>query len=167
MCPATVIKSTRALATLGLVLACGLVSGSALALQVCVDDTYELTGPSGTDDVCPAAQLSSRQTHAACDQDWMRVAVTAGVTYVFTTTALAAYSDTVIDLYDGCTRLIASNDNFSGRASQVVWTATRTGAVDVRVTQAGGVYGATRAYDIVLTTTTTTTQTTLLVDGFE
>ncbi len=77
------------------------------------------------------------QTHnfgVAGDHDWVNFAAEAGWIYTIWTGNLGTCSDTVLELYaaDGTTRL-AYNDDSSGLASRIVWSANETGDLYVKV----------------------------------
>ena len=60
------------------------------------------------------------------DWDWVRVNMTAGVTYTFTMTA-GSMQDPYLYLFDGSGSFLTSNDDFSGLNSQISYTPTSSG----------------------------------------
>jgi len=90
--------------------------------------------------------------HIANDQDWVYFDAVNGVEYTITTSHLGSRTDTVLELYNGSGTLLASNDDYSGLASRIVWTATANGRFFVKVRQySGSVYGANTDYRLNLT----------------
>ena len=71
------------------------------------------------------------------DEDWIRFDAEAGTTYVVTTGALGPNADTYLHLYDedGKTLLQANDDHGGELTSRIAWTARRTGARFVKVSQ--------------------------------
>jgi uncharacterized repeat protein (TIGR02059 family) len=78
------------------------------------------------------------------DQDWYRVSLVQGSSYVFTETS--GTMDTYLRLYDGISTLLAANDDFNATSdSQITYTALYTGNHFL----AAGAYGSlTGAYQI-------------------
>lgn len=60
------------------------------------------------------------------DKDWARFEVVRTGVYTLTTSNLSAQTDTAIELYDAVGSLVAANDNATGLASRIVWTAPET-----------------------------------------
>lgn len=91
--------------------------------------------------------------HDAGDNDWARFSAVASTPYVIETFNLGSRSDTYLYLYgpDGNT-LIASNDDNSGLASRIAWTASTSGNYYLRVRHYNsGVFGANTNYDVRVT----------------
>ena len=82
-------------------------------------------------------QPITRSFETLADKDWISFDAVAGRTYTITTSRLGGAVDTVLQLYDtdGKT-LIDENDDYlaANDASQIVWTAARSGKYYVRIT---------------------------------
>ncbi|MFP4395893.1 MAG: pre-peptidase C-terminal domain-containing protein, partial [Anaerolineales bacterium] len=82
-------------------------------------------------------QPITRSFETLADKDWISFDAVAGRTYTITTSRLGGAVDTVLQLYDtdGKT-LIDENDDYlaASDASQIVWTAARSGKYYVRIT---------------------------------
>ncbi len=121
----------------------------------CTDDVFETEGSGANDDICWGSYMGvppATQTHLHCDEDWVYFAPQAGKTYVIETSNLVGGADTVISLHDLCGPALATNDDGgTGLASRIEWTATSSNALDVRIIESGGAYGAGKGYDITVT----------------
>jgi hypothetical protein len=115
----------------------------------CSDDSWE------EDDDCMSGNqitLGSTQTHRLCDEDWIWIDAVQGQTYTFETSNLIGGADTVIQLYDDCGSMLASDDDGgSGVASKIVWTASSTGYLDLRITEYNNDYQDGKGYDVRVT----------------
>ena len=115
----------------------------------CYDDTWE------EDDVClngNQIQVGGSQTHKHCDQDWVWFNAIQGQTYTIETSALIGGADTIIDLYSDCGPFLASDDDGGpGLGSRIVWTATTTGILDIKISEFQGDYQNGMGYNISVT----------------
>jgi hypothetical protein len=91
----------------------------------------------------PMGETQSHNFGSPSDEDWVRVALTAGQNYNINTSALDYAADTMLELYDGNGTLLATNDDTNeSLASSILYTPVATGNYFVRVkhwnTNAGG-----------------------------
>lgn len=98
------------------------------AYEYFADDRYETSGAGGTDDACPGHHIqfgrAERHLHTV-DEDWIWFQPNAGSTYEIETSALIGGSDTVLELWRGCsTSLGMDNDGGVGLASKITHLAT-------------------------------------------
>lgn len=117
----------------------------------CSPDAYE------EDDTYTAAKaigVAQSQNHNFCTDatDWLSFSATIGTSYTMTTSALGNNADTTLSLKDtdGITEL-SYNDDYSGLASQIVWTAPATGTYYINVGSYSGSTGNLKDYTITLT----------------
>ncbi|MEB3193571.1 MAG: pre-peptidase C-terminal domain-containing protein [Cyanobacteriota bacterium] len=112
-----------------------------------------------TDDVAGNASTSARITVGGSrtgvvnfhgDRDWFRIALTAGRTYRFNLNG-ATLSDPTLALLNPSGSRLAFNDDFSGRNSQITFTASSTGTY---VLDAGAFSNGTGSYTLLATDTT-------------
>lgn len=111
------------------------------------DNTYALAKS-----IVPNRAVQTHNIHVAGDLDWTKFTATAGWRYTIATFHLGAGSDTVLDLYgtDGAT-LLSTNDNASGKASQIVWTAPSSGVYYLRVRDKNAAaYGPETKFDLAV-----------------
>lgn len=120
--------------------------------SACPADAYEASGGGGSDDTCDGARIGvgAAQARTLCDEDWARFEPRAGATYRIETSALGGGADTTLGLHVGCGTQIAFNDDYTGAASRIEWTAASGAAVDLRVRSAGA-YGDDDAYTLSVT----------------
>lgn len=105
------------------------IYASGTAICTASPDSFE------SDDSFAAAtpiSVGESQTHnfnIAGDQDWIKFDAKAGETYQLSTKTLDTFSDTYLYLYntDGTTLLASNDDINSSLASQINWTAPKTG----------------------------------------
>ncbi len=98
-----------------------------LSLAQCPEDnTFSLDATQP----CPGTQTVSNVSGGT----YFTVDVVAGNTYTFSTCGIAAF-DTQLTVYDIFGGFIAYNDDACGLQSEIVWTATFTGTVEVYVDQ--------------------------------
>ncbi|NTU79815.1 MAG: bacillolysin [Chloroflexales bacterium] len=72
--------------------------------------------------------------HTPSDEDWVRFTGVAGTIYTINTFDLGLNSDTVMTLFDATgTQQLAYNDDYSGWASRIVWTAPGNATYALRV----------------------------------
>jgi hypothetical protein len=90
--------------------------------------------------------------HVAGDQDWVSFAAAAGSTYTILTSDLGSCSDTVLELYDSGNNLLATNDDYSGYASRIIWIATENSTLYSRVRHySSSVEGPCTSYNLAAT----------------
>ncbi len=109
------------------------------------DDTPAQARDGGT-----LTQATQHSISGNGDQDWTRFDGIGGSEYEFQTVNLTCGSDTRLDLYDSDgTTLLASNDDRSGNdlSSRILWTATKTGDLYLRVIRPGSQHEYT-TYDL-------------------
>ena len=100
-----------------------------------IGDVYE------DDDTCSQARpitVGRPQAHTfdpAYDNDWVRLDMVPGQTYIIQTGELLGDSDTILELYaPDCIVLLAENDDYDGNLwSRIEWTAGVTGTYGVRI----------------------------------
>ncbi|MCS6889911.1 MAG: bacillolysin, partial [Chloroflexus sp.] len=115
-------------------------------------DEYEPDNTLATAKPINVGAAQQRNFHVAGDQDWVYFDAVNGIEYTITTSDLGSRADTVLELYNSGGTLIAANDDYSGLASRIVWTATASARFFVKVRQYNGsVYGANTNYRLNLT----------------
>lgn len=78
------------------------------------------------------------------DEDWLKLDLQAGQTYIIETFDLASDVDTVIELFDAQGQLLAVNDDSDGFASRIEFRPPRSATYYVRITNIGvAMFGAT------------------------
>jgi Zn-dependent metalloprotease len=136
------------------------------------DTDYELrviSGESGADAyepdddgehasvIVPDGASQSHNFHDYADRDWVSFSASANSSYAIETFNLGSRCDTYMYLYaaDGATQL-AYNDDYSGLASRIAWTATASGTYYIRIRNYwNNWYGADTEYDLRVTVTST------------
>ncbi|WP_322495786.1 M4 family metallopeptidase [Chloroflexus sp.] len=115
-------------------------------------DAYEPDNTLATAKPISVGVTQQHNFHAAGDQDWVYFDTVSGIEYTITTSHLGSRTDTVLELYNSSGALLASNDDYSGWASRIIWTATANGRFFVKVRQYNSsVYGANTDYRLNLT----------------
>ena len=105
------------------------------ACATCATGPYQLPANTAPTPICQ----NHTSAVTACQDNWYDFLLTAGQTYEFTTcstgtcAAGAASFDTVLDLYDGCAPLVATDDNGCGIRSTLVYPVTTTGTYRLHV----------------------------------
>jgi hypothetical protein len=116
-------------------------------------DDYE------ADDACaqstsilPDGTFQSHTFHTASDVDWVRFSVEMGHTYVLEAGQVTGGADVVLDLYATCTgRVLHSAGESLGPGARLVWTASSTGTLYLKVRNDNAVaYGPGVGYQLSL-----------------
>ncbi len=136
----------------------------------CTDDEFELLGSDNSDDTCYGASVvpGVAQQHLHCDEDWVRFVPDAGATYRIETSSLTGGADTTLALHQDCgQQQLAFNDNFTGLASRIDWTATGTAPIDIRIQERAGTYATGEGYTISVSCIAGCAPVPIFADGFE
>ena len=100
-----------------------------------VGDAYENDDTCSTGKTIVVGQPQAHTFDPSYDNDWVKLDMTPGSTYVIQTGELLGDSDTILELYaPDCVVLLADNDDYSGNLwSRIEWSPTVTGTYGIRI----------------------------------